>query len=162
ADYIAPEQAADARQADIRADIYALGCTLFHLLTGHPPFPAGSVQEKLVRHRSGPLPALREERPELPQELAAVVAKMTARKPADRYATPAGVAEALAPFASPTRRRRSLAATLCVLAAFACLLLLVTAILLRIPTGKGEILIQTDDRELEIRALESGEIVRIR
>jgi serine/threonine protein kinase len=107
ADYIAPEQAADPRTADVRSDIYALGCTLFHLLTGRPPFADGSVQDKLARHEREPLPALVELRPDAPPELAAVLVRMTAKKPADRYAAPAEVAAALAPFAAvcwPPRR----------------------------------------------------------
>jgi Leucine-rich repeat (LRR) protein len=120
ADYIAPEQAADASAADIRADIYALGCTLFHLLTGRPPFSDGTVAEKLDRHAGTPLPSLNSLRPEVPSELTAVLDRMTAKAPADRYATPAEVAAALAPFApseGPDRRladkrRRWLAAGL--------------------------------------------------
>jgi tRNA A-37 threonylcarbamoyl transferase component Bud32 len=106
ADYIAPEQADDPRTADIRADIYSLGCTLFHLLAARPPFAVGTVAEKLARHRATPLPLLHALRPEVPAGLEAVVARMTAKDPADRYAAPAAVAEALAPFsvAPPPRR----------------------------------------------------------
>ena len=84
ADYIAPEQAADPRSADIRADIYSLGCTLFHLLTGRLPFPEGTVHDKIARHTTEPLPPLTD----VPPALAAVVARMTAKDPAARYATP--------------------------------------------------------------------------
>ena len=101
ADYIAPEQAADPRRADIRADIYALGCTLFYLLTGRPPFPDGTVSEKLARHAGTSLPAVRALRPEVPPGLATVLARMTARDPEDRAATPAEVAGALEPCAAP-------------------------------------------------------------
>jgi serine/threonine protein kinase len=109
ADYIAPEQASDSRTADIRADIYSLGCTLFYLLTGRPPFPDGSVAEKLNQHADTPLPPLGELRPEVPPALAAVVRRMTAKLPADRYTTPAAVAQALTPFCLPGKvqpRRR--------------------------------------------------------
>src|SRR5262249_61905746 len=94
ADYIAPEQAADPRAADIRADIYSLGCTLYHLIAGRPPFSEGTVQAKLAKHATEPLPSLTE----IPAGLAAVVARMTAKSPADRHATPAEAATALAPF----------------------------------------------------------------
>jgi hypothetical protein len=116
ADYIAPEQAADPRAADIRADVYALGCTLFHLLTGGPPFPGGGVLDKLDRHADTPLPDLSELRRDVPHDLGAVLARMTAKDPADRYATPAEAAEALAPFCPldaprpPASRRRVLLA----------------------------------------------------
>src|SRR5204863_3979767 len=113
ADYIAPEQVADARAADIRADIYSLGCTLFHLLAGRPPFPDGTHADKFRHHAEMPLP--------VPQDwsagLKAVLAKMTAKKSEDRYATPAEVAAALEPFAhgmpaKPRRRWRMAAALL--------------------------------------------------
>jgi len=93
-DYIAPEQAEDPRSADARADVYALGCTLFHLLSGRVPFAGRGSLRKLDAHRADPLPKL----PELPAALNAVLAKMTAKKPADRYATAAEVADALEPF----------------------------------------------------------------
>ena len=96
ADYIAPEQAADARFADIRADIYALGCTLFHLLAGQPPFPDGTNADKFKHHAETPLPIPEE----WPEALKAVLRKMTAKRPEDRYATPAEVAAALEPLAS--------------------------------------------------------------
>ena len=88
ADYIAPEQAADASTADIRADIYALGCTLFHVLAGCPPFPTGTNADKFKHHAETPLPIP----DEWPDELKTVLRKMTAKKPEDRYSTPAEVA----------------------------------------------------------------------
>ncbi len=98
ADYIAPEQAADGAAASIQADIYALGCTLYHLLAGQPPFPGGSLFQKLMRHREAEPRSLREIRRDVPDSLLAVVRKMTAKKPAERYSTPAAVAGALAVF----------------------------------------------------------------
>jgi serine/threonine protein kinase/uncharacterized protein YjbI with pentapeptide repeats len=97
-DYIAPEQARNTRTADIRADIFSLGCTLFEMLTGHLPFPGDSVMEKLMARATQDAPSLRLYRPDVPPELDAVVARMLARDPQHRFATPADVARALAPF----------------------------------------------------------------
>jgi tRNA A-37 threonylcarbamoyl transferase component Bud32/tetratricopeptide (TPR) repeat protein len=97
ADYMAPEQARDSHAADIRADIYALGCTLYHLLAGRPPFPGpGTPVEKILRHVTDEPTPLRQLRADLPADLDAVVARMMAKDPADRYQTPAEVAAALA------------------------------------------------------------------
>jgi len=98
-DYIAPEQARNTKTADIRADIFSLGCTLFELLTGRLPFPGSNVMEKLMARASHDAPPVRMYRPEVPAELDAVVARMLARDPQFRYGTPADVAVALAPFA---------------------------------------------------------------
>jgi serine/threonine-protein kinase len=97
-DYISPEQIADARQVDIRADIYSLGCTLYFLLAGRPPFPVEAWEEKLVCHRRVEPQALEQVRPEVPPALGAVVRKMMAKRPEDRYANPLAVADALSPF----------------------------------------------------------------
>jgi serine/threonine protein kinase len=111
-DYIAPEQAGNAHAADGRADIYSLGCTLYQMLTGRVPYPDGTALDKIVKHTTdepAPLAALR---PDVPAALAAVVRRMMARAPADRYPTPADAAAALEPFARPQevrpRRRRRL------------------------------------------------------
>jgi serine/threonine protein kinase len=96
--YIAPEQTVSAQKADIRADIYSLGCTLYCLLTGHPPFDAPSLYELLQAHHSMDAKPLNFIRPEVPAELAAVVAKMLAKEPERRFQTPSEVAEALKPF----------------------------------------------------------------
>jgi transglutaminase-like putative cysteine protease len=101
-DYIAPEQTHDSHSVDIRADIYSLGCTLYFLLTGRPPFPGGSFLDKIIRHATDTPPPLAALRPEVPAALAAVVERMMAKRPADRFQTPAEVAEALAPFSVPT------------------------------------------------------------
>src|SRR5262245_56539804 len=100
-DYVAPEQVFDPGRTDTRADVYALGCTLYHLLSGRPPFPGGSQEEKLLRHRSEEPPALEQLRPELPRGLGEVVRTMMAKELAGRFSTPAAAAGALAPFAEP-------------------------------------------------------------
>ncbi|HSQ55615.1 MAG TPA: protein kinase, partial [Gemmata sp.] len=98
ADYIAPEQVINSHAVDVRADIYALGATLYHLLAGHPPFPAGTVSQKLLWHRTKEPAPIREVRQEVPEGLAEVLAKMMAKEPRSRYQTPAQVSTALAPF----------------------------------------------------------------
>jgi serine/threonine protein kinase len=97
-DYVAPEQISDARRADIRADIYSLGCTLYYLLTGGPPFQATSLYEILQAHHSMDALPLNLARPEVPVELAALVARMMAKEPERRFQTPKDVAKALLPF----------------------------------------------------------------
>jgi serine/threonine-protein kinase len=84
-DYLAPEQAADFKQADRRADIYSLGCTLFFLLAGRPPFPGGSLGQKLVRHLYEEPPDIRTLRPDVPDHVAVVLTRMLAKDPQQRY-----------------------------------------------------------------------------
>lgn len=105
-DYIAPEQVQDARSVDIRADIYGLGCTLFFLLTGRPPFPDGSAMEKIRAHQERQPPDLKTFRPDVPAGLVAVYHRMVAKLPRDRFQSPLEVARALAPIAEPTRGAR--------------------------------------------------------
>src|SRR5262249_21344940 len=99
--YVAPEQATDARQADSRADIYSLGCTLYHLLTGRPPFEEDTAVLLVLAHLGKEPPPVHELRPEVPAELSAVVTRMLAKDPAQRFQKPAEVAQALAPFCKP-------------------------------------------------------------
>jgi serine/threonine protein kinase len=100
-DYIAPEQAENARVADVRADVYGLGCTLYFLLTGKPPFAGENLVEKVTARMGDEPPSVRAARPEVPAALDRVMAKMMARDPARRYQTPAEVVDALTPFARP-------------------------------------------------------------
>jgi hypothetical protein len=103
-DYVAPEQAQNARTADIRADIYSLGCALFYLLTGKPPFPGADAVERLSARLLGEAPSVRACRPEVSPALEQVLARMMARDPAGRYQTPGEVAQALQPFAGAADR----------------------------------------------------------
>jgi WD40 repeat protein/tRNA A-37 threonylcarbamoyl transferase component Bud32 len=99
ADYLSPEQALDSHDVDIRSDIYSLGLTLYFLLKGKSPFDDGkSVAQKLLCHQTRVLDPLTAVRPEVPEGLAAVVAKMSAKDADERYQEPAEVAEALAPW----------------------------------------------------------------
>ncbi|MBN2580034.1 MAG: DUF1080 domain-containing protein [Pirellulales bacterium] len=103
ADYVAPEQLADSHGVDIRADIYSLGCTLYHLLTGQAPFSAKQYQrpfEKLVGHVRDAAPDARRLRPDVPPGLAAVLGRMLAKEPDGRFSQPREAAEALAPLAA--------------------------------------------------------------
>jgi len=97
-DYMAPEQALDLHAADIRADIYSLGCTLYFLLTGKPPFGGGTLAQKLMRHQQAEPPPLAKQRGGLPAGLERIVRKMLAKRPEDRYQTPGEVASALEQF----------------------------------------------------------------
>lgn len=111
-DYIAPEQAMDARQADIRADIYSLGCTCYFLLTGLPPYPTGSAMDKLIAHSERTPTSILEHRADVPADILAIVRRMMERKPDDRYQAPREIAQAMDDFlkggtASPTAATHS-------------------------------------------------------
>jgi len=101
ADFISPEQARDARDVDIRADIYSLGCTLYYLLTGQIPFPGETLTAKLLAHQLEESPPVESLRPDVPPALAALVRRLMAKQPAERLQTPAEVASALQGGAAP-------------------------------------------------------------
>jgi len=95
ADYVAPEQIADSRNVDGRADIYSLGHTFYFLLTGRRPFPKATLVELLMAHRSEQPEPIDHFRPDVPLELTDIIAKMTVKKPVQRFSTAKEVAERL-------------------------------------------------------------------
>jgi serine/threonine protein kinase len=95
ADYLPPEQAINSHAVDARADLYSLGCSLYYLLTGHPPFCEGTLPQRLMHHQKSPPPRIQLERPDAPDDLVAICCKMMAKKPADRYQSAGEVAGVL-------------------------------------------------------------------
>lgn len=95
ADYLAPEQAVDSHSVDVRADIYSLGCSFYFILSGYPPFPEGTVAQKLIWHQTRTPKSILEYCPKLPADIHQVLEKMMAKSVADRYQTPGEVAKAL-------------------------------------------------------------------
>jgi RND family efflux transporter MFP subunit len=184
--YIAPEQARDPHTADIRADIYSLGCTFYDLLTGRPPFPEGTARRKVTDHLETAPRSLCELRADVPRELAGVVDRMLAKDPARRYQTPAEVAAALAPWAremtigegpSPEarpanrmplpcgRRPRRVRLALAASAVIAVGLLGFTLgppvqdlaqTVVRVVTNQGVLVIEAEDQDLEITVKRDG------
>jgi eukaryotic-like serine/threonine-protein kinase len=98
ADYLAPEQAVDSHTVTIRADLYSLGGTFYFLLTGQPPFPEGSVAQKLLWHQTRDPKPIRQVRPEVPAEIAAIVEKLMKKSPDERYQTPGDLMAVLQEF----------------------------------------------------------------
>ena len=103
ADYIAPEQAIDSHNVDIRADIYSLGCVLYFFLTGQSPYLGKTTTQKLYAHQHLEPKPVRDFAPDVPEKMVAVLAKMLAKDPDDRFAKPREVREALQEFARPLR-----------------------------------------------------------
>ena len=97
-DYVAPEQARHSHAADIRSDIYSLGCTIYHMISGQVPFPSPSLPEKLFAHQAVEPEPLGQLVPGVPPGLVEVIQRMMRKLPEDRYATPLQVAQALEPF----------------------------------------------------------------
>jgi WD40 repeat protein len=188
-DYIAPEQADAPHEADIRSDIYSLGCTLYHLLAGQPPFPTGTALQKVMAYLNKKPQPLTELRDDLPEGLMSVLERMMAKNPNHRYQTPAEVASALEPFAvataitraprpraharttdpsrtvvldkTPVReRRRPRFVIVIAILAFLVAGLLGTAVY-RIATDKGELVIETDNDDVEVVISKGGEVVKI-
>jgi serine/threonine-protein kinase len=104
ADYIAPEQAHDARLVDIRADVYSLGCSLYFLLAGQPPFQGSSLMQKLMQHREAEPPSVRHVRPDVPADLDALIQRMMAKRPEDRFPIPLMVVAPLRRFTATLGR----------------------------------------------------------
>jgi serine/threonine protein kinase len=98
ADYMSPEQARNAEAVDIRSDVYSLGCAFYYLLAGQPPFAGGSVMQKILQHQQAEPPPVQSLRPDIPEGLGAVLQRALAKKPEDRFQTPAALAIALRPF----------------------------------------------------------------
>jgi len=103
ADYLSPEQARNANAVDVRSDIYSLGCSLYYLLTGQPPFPDGTLMQKILQHQTAEPKPIESFRDDVPAGVTAIIKRMMAKQPEDRFQTPASVALSLAPFARRTR-----------------------------------------------------------
>lgn len=88
-DYLSPEQARNSAFADIRSDIYSLGCTLYHMLAGRPPFSDGGLGERVLKHIESEPPDVRKYNPDVSEELWALLRRMLAKKPEERFQTPA-------------------------------------------------------------------------
>jgi serine/threonine-protein kinase len=104
ADYVAPELASNRWPPTPLSDLYALGCTLYHLLTGQPPFPGGDAQEKLRRQTQEQPPLANQVNPQVPPPVAQVVAYLMAKDPASRYQQASHAADALSPYIDPKGR----------------------------------------------------------
>ena len=103
ADFISPEQALNAPNIDIRSDIYSLGATFFTLVAGKTPFE-GNTTQKLLNHQMRAVPKLTDSDPTVPEKLSQIVTRMMAKKPAERFQTPAEVIAALAPWLGNSAR----------------------------------------------------------
>jgi serine/threonine-protein kinase len=105
-EYMAPEQALKSSEADVRADLYSLGCTFYFALTGRVPFPGGTLMEKLLKHKMDTATPIETLRPEVPKPLGDILRKLMAKKPTDRFQTPAELVVALDALTGPKPNSR--------------------------------------------------------
>jgi WD40 repeat protein len=158
ADFISPEQAQDAHAADVRADVYSLGCTLYFLLAGHAPFPEGTFVDKLAAHRGRQPRPLTQLRRDVPPRLLRVLERLLAKDPARRYRTPAEAAQALAPLAGGLRRRWwPLAVAAGLLVALGLSAPLYGPATLAFVTGRGQFLLEGEDADSPVVVRRGGE-----
>jgi eukaryotic-like serine/threonine-protein kinase len=94
--FLAPEQTLGGHGVDARADVYSLGCSLYFLLTGHPPFPHGTMCQRLMAHQNDTPPPIEEDRPDVPRRLVDICTMMMSKNPRQRYQSATDVAAALA------------------------------------------------------------------
>lgn len=172
-DYMAPEQARNAHAADIRSDIYSLGCSLHFLLTGQVLHPgSGSVVEKALAHIDQDVEPLAKFRSDIPPGLQTVLDRMTAKKPAERYATPAEVAAALTPFGATaglmnrgdeSAAHRPLTAGIQrVLAATGLVgFVLLMAVIVHVVTDKGSLRIESQVEDVRVLLNQNGTPFRL-
>ena len=157
--YMSPEQAQDAHLVDARSDIYSLGCTLYYLLAGKPPYGGETAAGKILLHRGQPIPSLRAVRPEVSESLEAVFRKMLAKKPEDRQASMAEVVAALEACPEPTAAaaplRRRVRRPLLVATALVGLaaLLALAVMLLKLRTTDGTLIVQVNDAGVTVQVL---------
>jgi serine/threonine-protein kinase len=111
ADYLAPEQAINSHNVDHKADMYGLGCTLYFLLTGHPPFPEGSIASRIIKHQNSMPTDIRKDRPDCPGELDGICVKMLQKDPKFRYGSCDQVADVLEAWIAKYRKEKPDAAT---------------------------------------------------
>ena len=105
--YMSPEQAVGAEDLDGRSDLYSLGCVMYEMLTGVPPYNGGSMRQMLIKHSMEPVPSLRDSHPEIPAHVSWAIARAMAKNPGDRFRTAGELSRALSRASASVAIRRT-------------------------------------------------------